>query len=107
MSSPGPVVRVRAWSDPAQPAALNHKVRPHGSCRYPSRSAGCVRAGSACRHLREATDLSVTQAPVDEAEHPAGGGDAPDVATPALGDAPVVGLDPVAAVVAADGLDGG
>ena len=56
----GPRDRGRAWSGAAQPAVLNHIRRPRGSCRYPSRSAGCVRAGSPVDGLREATDLAVT-----------------------------------------------
>src|SRR5918912_768347 len=109
MSSPGPGCRVRAWSDPAQPAVLNHKERPRPrcgeSCRYPSRSAGCVRAGSACcLDRREATDLTVTQAVVDEAEHLGGRSGAAVVAPSPPGVAAVVALDLVPAVVAADGL---
>ena|SRR5687767_146053 len=92
--------RVRAWSDPAQPAVLNHLRRPAGGAMpIAELSAGCVRASSPFSALGEATDLSVAQPVVDEGEDLACGGDPGDVAPSALGDAPVVGLDLAAAMV--------
>lgn len=51
--------------------------------------------------------ISPSRSRSTRAEHFAGRGDAADVATPPLGDAAVVGLDHVAAVVAADRLHRG
>src|SRR5688572_25075989 len=60
-------------------------------------SAGCVRACSSLIGRRQATDLSVAQSVEHQGEHLAGGCNPPDVATPTLGNASVVGLDLVPA----------
>lgn len=76
-----------------------------GHDTWRARTAGCIRAGS--RRIGQAADLAVGQAVVDGREEFARCCHSGDVATPAIGDAVVVVLEPGPSPVAADGLDGG
>ena len=77
-----------------------------GSCRSSSSQPGRVRV-SRCCGLREASDLSVAQAVVDEREDLAGQRDACLVSAATLGELVIVDGEVRAAVVAADALDQG
>src|SRR5436305_2099746 len=76
-----------------------------GSCRSSSSQPGRVRASRGRLDRREAADLAVAEAVVDERENFARQRDAGFVAAATFGDLAVLDVEVRSAVVAADALD--